>query len=73
MTLQHVNRVRRTDRQAAREAQAAEVYERSDDGIPAAFEVRRRAYLIYLDRNGAPGDPVADWLRAESELRPVRR
>jgi hypothetical protein len=32
-------------------------------------DVRRRAYEIYLARHGAPGDPVADWLQAERELR----
>jgi hypothetical protein len=31
-------------------------------------EIRARAYEIYLDRNGEPGDPVQDWLRAEAEL-----
>jgi hypothetical protein len=35
---------------------------------PGDEEIRRRAYLFYLDRHGAPGDPVADWLRAEREL-----
>ncbi|MBI3963025.1 MAG: DUF2934 domain-containing protein [Deinococcus sp.] len=31
--------------------------------------IRLRAYEIYLARSGAPGDPVADWLQAEQELR----
>ena len=31
-------------------------------------QIRLRAYLLYLQRNAAPGDPVADWLRAEHEL-----
>jgi hypothetical protein len=35
---------------------------------PSEVEVARRAYEIFLDRDGAPGDPVADWLRAEREL-----
>jgi hypothetical protein len=30
--------------------------------------IRERAYFIYLERGGAPGDPQADWLRAEREL-----
>jgi hypothetical protein len=35
---------------------------------PSPEEIALRAYHIYLDRNGAPGDPHADWLRAEAEL-----
>lgn len=31
--------------------------------------VRERAYLIWEGRGCTPGDPAADWLRAESELR----
>lgn len=38
-------------------------------------QVRERAYRIYQARmrEGVPGDPVSDWLRAEQELRPRRR
>jgi hypothetical protein len=36
---------------------------------PAVAEIRQRAHAIYLSRRGAHGDPVADWLRAEQELR----
>ncbi len=43
---------------------------------PKEEEIRRRAHEIFLARNGAPGDPVDDWLQAERELRvastPVR-
>jgi len=35
---------------------------------PSSEEIALRAYHIYLERNGAPGDPHADWLRAEAEL-----
>ncbi len=31
--------------------------------------IRERAYYIYLERRGAAGDPVADWLQAEREIR----
>ena len=31
-------------------------------------QIRLRAYQFYLERGGAAGDPVADWLRAEREL-----
>lgn len=30
--------------------------------------IRRRAYEIFLARNGGPGDHVSDWLQAEQEL-----
>jgi hypothetical protein len=32
-------------------------------------QVRERAYYIFLERNGGPGDPIADWHQAERELR----
>lgn len=31
--------------------------------------IRERAYELYLARNGAPGDPVQDWLIAEQQCR----
>ncbi len=31
-------------------------------------EIRDRAYEIYLQRGGQPGDEVEDWLQAEREL-----
>jgi len=34
-------------------------------------EIRRRAYEIYVERNGLPGDELDDWLRAERELQKV--
>jgi len=36
--------------------------------LPAYEEIALRAYHIFLRRNGAPGDPHADWLLAEHEL-----
>ena len=38
---------------------------------PTQEEIRRRAYEIYLERNGLPGDELDDWLRAERELQKV--
>jgi hypothetical protein len=38
---------------------------------PSHQEIRRRAYEIYLERNGLPGDELDDWLRAERELQKV--
>jgi hypothetical protein len=35
---------------------------------PGFDQIRERAYQLFVERGGAPGDPVADWLRAESEL-----
>jgi hypothetical protein len=32
-------------------------------------QVALRAYELYLARGGRPGNPVADWLQAERELR----
>lgn len=32
-------------------------------------EIAKRAYEIYLERNGAPGSADDDWLCAEEELR----
>jgi hypothetical protein len=31
-------------------------------------EIRNRAYEIYLQRGGQPGDELGDWLQAEGEL-----
>jgi hypothetical protein len=31
-------------------------------------EVRRRAYEIYLERGGVPGQELEDWLQAEREF-----
>jgi hypothetical protein len=58
--------------EVVRELQSAEAYEELDSSEPARSEIERHAYQIYLDRNGAPGDPVADWLQAEAELRARR-
>ena len=35
---------------------------------PGDDRIRQRAYEIYLRRDGAPGDPLEDWLCAEREL-----
>ncbi len=34
--------------------------------------IRRRAYELYLNRNGAEGDADADWFAAEQEIRGQR-
>ena len=35
---------------------------------PTHEEISLRAYHIYLQRHGAPGNPFDDWKRAEQEL-----
>lgn len=35
---------------------------------PTYEEISRRAYEIFLNRGGAPGDPASDWYQAEREL-----
>jgi hypothetical protein len=32
-------------------------------------EIRRRAYELYQERQGTPGDQAQDWFRAEREVR----
>jgi hypothetical protein len=46
---------------SASEQQAAE-------GHPTREEIELRAYLIYIERGGAHGRDVEDWLQAEREL-----
>jgi hypothetical protein len=43
------------------------------EGDDVEIRIRRRAYEIYLSRRGAPGDPIADWIAAEREVRSDRR
>ena len=70
MTLRHGNRMRRTSGdQVVRELQAAEACEQSGISEPTRGEIERRAYEIYVGRDGAPGDAELDWLQAENELR----
>jgi hypothetical protein len=38
---------------------------------PTHAEIAVRAYELYLDRGGLPGQHEEDWLRAEIELRTV--
>ncbi|MGB8472524.1 MAG: DUF2934 domain-containing protein [Candidatus Acidiferrum sp.] len=36
--------------------------------LSAERKIQLRAYEIYLERNGAPGNPLEDWVRAEHEV-----
>lgn len=38
------------------------------EGHPTREEIELRAYEIYLERGGAHGQDVEDWLQAEREL-----
>ena len=40
----------------------------SGNYTPSCEEIRLRAYEIYLERGGLPGDELDDWLQAEREL-----
>src|SRR2546425_3388701 len=43
----------------------------SRNHAPSHEEIRRRAYEIYLERDGLPGNELDDWHRAERELQKV--
>ena len=43
----------------------------SANHAPSHEEIRRRAYEIFLERDGLPSDALDDWLRAERELQKV--
>ena len=57
------------------ELDARPIQPRSEDTsanhAPSHEEIKRRAYEIYLERNGLPGDALDDWLRAERELQKI--
>ncbi len=40
---------------------------------PTTEEIALRAYRIYLERGGAPGNALEDWTRAERELQEESR
>jgi hypothetical protein len=40
-----------------------------DPSAPATDLIAARAYQIFVQRGGEPGNPVDDWRRAEAELR----
>jgi Protein of unknown function (DUF2934) len=41
----------------------------SKSASPTAEQIQMRAYEIYLERDGAPGNAFDDWIQAERELR----
>jgi hypothetical protein len=54
-------KTRKTPLPAVRKSLAVECH-------PTREEIALRAYQIYLERDGAPGDELEDWTRAEREL-----
>jgi hypothetical protein len=36
--------------------------------VPTSEEIQSRAYQIYMERGGADGSDLEDWLQAEREL-----
>lgn len=43
---------------------------RTTKTAPTLQQIQQRAYQIYLERRGAPGNAMQDWLQAERELAP---
>lgn len=41
---------------------------RTAGGYPTREEIEQRAYQIYIERGGAQGQALQDWLQAEREL-----
>jgi hypothetical protein len=46
----------------------------SKSATPSAEQIQMRAYEIFLERDGAPGNALEDWIQAERELlaKPVK-
>lgn len=53
-------------------AQSAQNNGKATLASPALEQIRRRAYEIYLQRDGQPGNPESDWRQAEQEVRALR-
>jgi Protein of unknown function (DUF2934) len=53
--------------QATSDRQEEAVKTPAEDSRPLE-EIRIRAYEIYIERDGQPGDELSDWLQAEREL-----
>jgi len=47
---------------------AAKSKPRATKKLSMQEKIAKRAYEIYLERHGAPGNPLDDWVRAEREL-----
>jgi hypothetical protein len=59
----------RTDMSKTRKSATPEVKKPRAARIhPTTEDIALRAYQIYLERGGAPGNALDDWTRAEREL-----
>jgi Protein of unknown function (DUF2934) len=67
-TAAKVTRRRKTDELAAESASSVKVQDVLEIEL-SHDEIAERAYHIYLERGAQPGDPFADWLIAERQLR----
>jgi hypothetical protein len=50
------------------EKSSSESQPQTASGAPAREEIELRAHQIYVERGGAHGQDVEDWLQAEREL-----
>jgi hypothetical protein len=41
---------------------------RTANGHPTPEDIAFRAYQLYLERGGAPGNELEDWIQAENQL-----
>ena len=66
----HRSEMDASDEMAAGRSDATRFRDR-DSGAREISEddIRNRAHELYLRRGGSDGDPVADWLEAERDLR----
>ncbi len=51
-----------------RKKSAGVAAQRPQQAKPAEEQIRKRAYELYLARNGGAGSELDDWLKAEQEL-----
>ncbi len=54
---------------SARPGVATPVLQQQTVVDPTNEQIQRRAYEIYLSRNGRPGSALLDWFEAEQQLR----
>ncbi len=54
-----------TDSVSARQAESSQT---SAPDFARHEEIRIRAYEIYIERDGQPGDELSDWLQAERDV-----
>ena len=62
-----VKKAATTKRATARKAAPKKTAEKGAY-VPSEREVRERAFQLFMNRGGQPGNELNDWLRAEKEL-----